>query len=123
MSIISAVRNHGIFIETFVQIPIARQVMIHAQDVWRARILYEPVKLTLLDAKIPKIVPQWVWLVDAAAQQIKCQPTALVIEARLVGHAGSAESFAEIVRLDQPRLRINCVNFAHRQRNSQALLH
>src|ERR1700730_4316976 len=73
MSIISAVSRYGIFIKTFVQISIARQVMIHAKDVWRAGILHEPLELTLLDAAIPKIVPQWVWLVDAAAQQIKCQ--------------------------------------------------
>src|SRR5919107_1475811 len=79
VALIAAVCDSRIAVPPMVEEPLARHVVIAADDVGWTRLLEQWAQLFPGQPQPPEMLPEGVLLAHAPTQEIKCQPAALVL--------------------------------------------
>ncbi|MEY2563445.1 MAG: hypothetical protein QOH88_1638 [Verrucomicrobiota bacterium] len=98
-----------------IEITLTRDVIIHADDVRWARMDGKEVDLSVTDTGPFEVTPQRVFRSNPARQEVPGDPAPLVLEMRLIMERRRAESFSEILCLNELRVRPHLTNRSHRQ--------
>jgi hypothetical protein len=69
-----------------------------------------------------QIIPQGVIRPNTPAQEVECEPAALVLELCLIGEQASAEDLSQVVRLDQFGSWVDLAYAVHRKHHGAALV-
>src|SRR3954470_23194995 len=113
----------GIVMLVLVEVALAGDVVIDADDVRRTRIVGEPEKLGFArPAFTREPVPQGMALRHTPAQQVPAEPAPVVEEFSMGGKPGRAVGLAQIVGLDELRLRVHAPDLAHGEHRGPALV-
>ena len=106
-----------------VDIALAGEVVVQAQQVWRAAGLLKKGQLLTANARLHELRPPLVLTVHAAAQQVKAQPAPAVFVVNLRLQRRRAKGFAQVFGLHQLGLRRDAAYGLHGQHHRAALVH
>src|SRR5438270_7835480 len=101
MSPIPPVLVNWIALETFIKKALTGQIMIDADHIGGARMVKEPMQFSFSKTVSAQIAPHEVMRIYFAAQQVKGEPTPLILELSLIGECWCAECLAQIIGLHQ----------------------
>ncbi len=104
-----------------IQKPVARQIVIDADHVGRARPVPEELEFSLADG-FAQVAPQRMILADAAAKQVEAQPAPVVFECGLLPEFRRRENPPQVFGLDQLGLRADRPDLFHRKHGGAALV-
>ena len=122
MAPVAAVPGDRVVLDPVVKKPVARHIVIDAHHIGRAGRIGQRVQLGFTDAVSKQVGPQRVSRDDAAAQQIKRQPAAGVLELGLVTQRRCRVGDAQVIGLHQLRRRVDPPDLAHGQASGQHLV-
>jgi hypothetical protein len=109
--------------EPVVQETLAGQIMVDADDVGPALAAFESLHLLPADAGAGQDVVPIMLRSDASAEQIEAEPAPLILMRRLVTERRGREGLAEILGLEELRVRNGRADRAHRLERALALVH
>ena len=121
LPVIAAMRMGGIALHAMVEEPLAGQIMVDADDVWRTGIGRNGLQPVLQPVR-GHAPPQRMTAPYAPEQQVPCRPAPDILERSLLAQLGSGEGAAEILRLNEPRGGIDPANGLHREPGSVDLV-
>ena len=93
-------RRRRIALHPVIEEPVARQVMVDADDVGRARIVGDGAQPVAQPQPVEPL-PEGMVGAHPAAQQVPAGPPPQIVERRLIGQRRRREGAAEILRLHQ----------------------
>src|SRR5215207_6251707 len=120
MLAVAAVRPFRVALQLLIEVALAGEVMVDADDVRSGIGLQEEVEFLFSDAVLDQDLAPGMMAVDPSAQEIEAEPAALVFQIGLVSQKRCAERLPEILGLYELGVGRHASDRAHRQYGGRA---